>query len=67
MGALKGRPVFCFVSHGGGEGVITELDKLCNWLKLKSVGPTISVNGNNISSKHISTIEKNIQEMLRLL
>ena len=63
---LKGRPVFCFISHGG-SGDIEHLRTMCNWLELKTVGPAIVVEGNNTSSKHISIIETNIQEMLKLL
>lgn len=63
---LKGRPVFCFVSHGG-SGDIKHLKAMCNWLELKIVGPAIVVKGNNISSKDITSIETNIQEMMKLL
>ncbi|MFX0043476.1 MAG: flavodoxin family protein [Candidatus Hodarchaeota archaeon] len=64
--ALKGRPVFCFISHGG-SGDIKHLRTMCNWLELETVGPAIVVEGNNISSKHIVAIETNIQKMLKLL
>ncbi|MFX0148988.1 MAG: flavodoxin family protein, partial [Candidatus Hodarchaeota archaeon] len=63
---LKGRPVFCFISHGG-SGDIRHLKVMCDWLELKTVGPAVVVEGRNISSKHIITIEKNIQEMMNLL
>jgi len=63
---LKGRPVFCFISHGG-SGDIKHLKVMCDWLELKTIGPAIVVEGSNISSKHIITIEKNIQEMMKLL
>ncbi len=61
---LKGRPVFCFVSHGG-SGDIEHLRVLCNWLELKTVGPTIVVSGDSISSNDILAIETNIQEMMK--
>ena len=63
---LKGRPVFCFVSHGG-SGDIKQLKTMCDWLELKTIGSAIVVNGNNISSKDLSDIEKNIKEMLDLI
>lgn len=63
---LKGRPVFCFISHGG-SGDIEHLKTMCNWLELKTVGPAIVVEGNSILSKDIMAIETNIQEMLKLL
>lgn len=63
---LKGRPVFCFVSHDG-SGDIRRLKVMCTWLELKTVGPAIVVKGNNISSKDITSIETNIQEMMKLL
>lgn len=63
---LKGRPVFCFISHGG-SGDIRHLKLLCNWLELITVGPAIVVKGDNISSKDIMAIETNIQEMMKLL
>jgi len=64
--SLKGRPVFCFVSHGG-SGDIKHLKTLCDWLELKTVGPAIVVSGNSISSKDIMVIETNIQEMTNSL
>ncbi len=60
---LKGRPVFCFVSHGG-SGNIKQLKAMCDWLELKTVGPAIAVNGNNITSENISDIENNLKEIL---
>ena len=45
-----------FVSHGG-SGDITQLKVMCDWLELKTVGPAIVVNGNNITSKNLSDIE----------
>jgi len=63
---LKGRPVFCFVSHGG-SGNIKQLKVMCDWLELKTVGPAIVVNGNDITSKNLSDIENNIKEMLDLI
>ena len=62
---LKGRPVFCFVSHGG-SGDITQLKAMCDWLELKTVGPAIIVNGNDITSKVLSDIENNIKKMVDL-
>ena len=63
---LKGRPVFCFVSHGG-SGNIKQLKAMCDWLELKTVGSAIVVNGNNITSKDLSDIENNTREMLDLI
>lgn len=63
---LRGRPVFCFISHGG-SGDIKHLKVMCDWLELKTVGPAIVVEGNSISSKDMMAIETNIQEMRRLL
>ena len=63
---LKGRPVFCFISHGG-SGNIKHLKVMCDWLELKTVGPAIVVNGNDITSKDLSDIENNIREMLDLI
>lgn len=63
---LKRRPVFCFVSHGG-SGDIDHLKVMCKWLELKTVGPAIVVNGNDIKSKNLSDIENNIKEMLDLI
>ncbi|MFX0097517.1 MAG: flavodoxin family protein [Candidatus Hodarchaeota archaeon] len=63
---LKGRPVFCFISHGG-SGDIERLRAMCNWLNLKVVGPTIVVSGSNITSKNLSDIESNIKKMLDLI
>ena len=63
---LKGRPVFCFVSHGG-SGNIKHLKVMCDWLELKTVGPAIVVNGNNITSNNLSDIENNTREMLDLI
>ena len=63
---LKGRPVFCFVSHGG-SGDISHLKVMCDWLELKTVGSAIVVNGNNITSKNLSDIENNTREMLDLI
>ncbi len=63
---LKGRPVFCYVSHGG-SGYIDSLKSMSDWLELKTVGTPIAINGNSISSSDISTIEANIQEMLKIL
>ncbi|MHA1467828.1 MAG: flavodoxin family protein [Promethearchaeota archaeon] len=59
---LKGRPVFCFVSHGG-SGNIKQLKTMCDWLELKTVGPAIVVNGNNITSANLSDIENNVKKM----
>ncbi len=63
---LKGRPVFCFVSHGG-SGNIKQLKTMCNWLELKTVGPAIVVNGNNITSANLSDIENNVIKMRNLI
>ncbi len=63
---LKGRPVFCFVSHGG-SGNIKHLKVMCDWLELKTVGPAIAVNGNDITSENLSDIENNIKEMLEII
>ena len=63
---LKGRPVFCFVSHGG-SGNIKQLKTMCDWLELKTVGPTIVVNGNNITSANLSDIENNVKKMRNLI
>ena len=63
---LKGRPIFCYVSHMG-SGAIKELDTLCNWLELKIVGDIIAVSGKNISSKVVSSIEVNIKKMIEIL
>ncbi|UCG45288.1 MAG: NAD(P)H-dependent oxidoreductase [Candidatus Bathyarchaeota archaeon] len=63
---LKGRPVFCFVSHGG-SGDIKRLRSMCDWLELKTVGPAVAVRGARISSTDTATIETNIQEMIKLL
>ena len=62
---LKGRPVFCFISHGG-SGDIKQLKAMCDWLELKTVGPAIIVNGNDITSKVLSDIENNIKKMVDL-
>jgi len=63
---LKGKPVFCYVSHMG-SGAIKELDTLCNWIELKIVGDIIAVSGKKISSKVISSIEDKIQKMIEIL
>ncbi|MHA1234385.1 MAG: flavodoxin family protein [Promethearchaeota archaeon] len=63
---LKGRPVFCFVSHGG-SGNIKQLKTMCDWLELKTVGPAIVVNGNNITSANLSDIENNVKKMRNLI
>lgn len=63
---LKGRPVFCFVSHGG-SGDIEHLKVMCKWLELKTVGPAIVVNGNDITSNNLFDIENNIKEMLDII
>ncbi|MEE9377320.1 MAG: NAD(P)H-dependent oxidoreductase [Candidatus Lokiarchaeia archaeon] len=63
---LKGRPVFCFVSHNG-SGDIRRLKVMCKWLELKTVGPAIVVKGASISSKDVMAIETNLQEMMKLL
>jgi NAD(P)H dehydrogenase (quinone) len=63
---LRGRPVFCFITHGG-SGDIRHLKVMCDWLELKTVGPAIVVEGANISSKDIMAIETNIQEMIKSL
>ncbi len=63
---LKGRPVFCFISHGG-SGDIKLLNEMCNWLELKTVGPAITVNGKNLSSNDLSNIEVNIKGLLAIL
>jgi len=51
----------------GGSGDITQLKVMCDWLELKTVGPAIVVNGNNITSKNLSDIENNTREMLDLI
>jgi multimeric flavodoxin WrbA len=61
---LKGRPVFYFITHGG-SGDIRHMKVMCDWLELKIIGPPILVKGVNISSKNLSTIETNIQEMMK--
>ena len=63
---LKGKPVFCYVSHMG-SGIIKELDTLCNWLQLKIVGEIIAIKGNNITSEKMSSIENNIQKIINLI
>ncbi len=63
---LKGRPVFCFVSHGG-SGNIKHLKVMCDWLELKTVGPAIAVSGNDITSENLSDIENNIKEILDII
>ena len=63
---LKGRPVFCFVSHGG-SGYIEFLDSMCRWLELITVGTPIAIKGNNVTTKDLSIIENNIKEMLELI
>ncbi len=63
---LKGRPVFCFVSHGG-SGYLKELNSMCRWLELETVGSPIAISGNSITSKELSIIENNIKEMLELI
>ena len=63
---LKGRPVFCFVSHGG-SGNIKQLKTMCDWLELKTVGPAIAVSGNDITSENLSDIENNIKEILDII
>ncbi len=63
---LEGRPVFCFISHGG-SGDIEHLRSLCDWIKLNTVGPAIVVRGKNITSSVESDIKRNITKMLELL
>ena len=63
---LKGRPVFCFVSHAG-SGDIEHLKAMCNWLELNTVGPSITVNGKNITDKNSSDIDNNIKKMMELI
>jgi multimeric flavodoxin WrbA len=63
---LAGRPVFCFISHGG-SGDIEELRSYCDWLKLEIVGPAIVVRGSSITSSIDSAIQRNVTKMLELL
>jgi multimeric flavodoxin WrbA len=63
---LKGRPVFCFVSHGG-SGYLKELNSMCRWLELATVGYPIAISGKSMTSKELSIIENNIKEMLELI
>jgi multimeric flavodoxin WrbA len=60
---LRGRPVFCFVTHGG-SGNIEDLKVLCNWLELETVGPTVVVRGKNITPQDTSLIEENLKKMV---
>ena len=62
--AVKGKPVFCFVSHGG-SGDIPELIAMNDWLKLKTVGSTVVVRGGNIKDHHQQEIQDNLKEMLK--
>ena len=60
---LNERPVFCFVSHGGGGDVET-LKRLCNWLELDIVGPNVVVRGKRITPQDTTLIKKNLEELL---
>ena len=62
--AVKGKPIFCFVSHGG-SGDIPELITLNDWLKLETVGSTIVVNGGNLTDRHQQEIQDNLKVMLK--
>ena len=61
--AVKGKPVFCFVSHGG-SGDIPELITMNDWLKLETVGSTIVVKGGNLTDRQQQQIQDNLKEML---
>lgn len=63
---IIGKPVFCFISHGG-SGDMKQMITLNNWLKLKTIGPSIVVRSGNISSNNIQNIENNLKEMLKQL
>ncbi len=63
---VEGKPVFCYVSHGG-SGDIPELITMNDWLKLKTVGSTIVVKGDNLKDTHIQEIDDNLREMLKHL
>ena len=62
----KGKPVFCFVSHGG-SGDISELVSMNNWLKMITVGNTVVVKSGNLSDKNVQDIKANLRKMLEIL
>jgi len=64
--SLKGRPIFCFITHGG-SGDIKELKDMSDWLKLTTVGPAVVVKGTKIPPRILGIIEKNLKEMSKLL
>jgi len=63
---VRGKPIFCFVSHGGG-GDIQDLKMMSKALKLKTVGTSIIVRRDNITDLHVKNIEENLKIMLKSL
>lgn len=65
--ALKGRPCFAFISHGGGGKGAKKLEELCDAVKFNVITPTISVSEQDITKKIEHAIEKNCKAMLKIL
>jgi flavorubredoxin len=62
----KSKPVFCFLTHGGGGKAGKILLDLCNAVDFKVIAPLISVE-KEISKKDELQIEKNCKSMLKIL
>lgn len=60
------KPVFCFLTHGGGGKAGKELLDLCEAVKFKVITPLISVE-KEISKKDEAQIEKNCKSILKVL
>ncbi len=65
--ALKGRPCFGFISHGGGGKAGKKLEELGDAVNFKMITPFFSVEGQNITKRAEHQIEKNCKAMLKLL
>jgi NAD(P)H dehydrogenase (quinone) len=64
----KKKPIFGFITHGGGGKALKPLQELCTSCKYKVITPFISVQEEKeISRKDEAQIEKNCKEMLKLL
>jgi flavodoxin len=65
---MKDKPIFGFITHGGGGKALKPLMDLCTADKFKVITPFISIQkGKEISKKDEAQIEKNCKLMLKML
>lgn len=64
---IRGRPVFHFISHGGGGRALKAMEDLSGALKLYVITPGISALNGKLSKEDLALIQKNCQILLNIL